>query len=83
MRFSPRLIDSPSVLVTDRSGMETMKLRIEVKRGANASSAARTVIGEVKSVFEVTPEVEVLTAGTLAKAFEASIKAPRFVDERE
>jgi len=80
---NPEINDFQGVLVTDRSGMETMKLRIEVKRGANAGSAAQTVIGEVKSIFEVTPEVEVLTAGTLAKAFEASIKAPRFVDERE
>lgn len=80
---NPEVNDFQGVLVTDRSGMETLKLRIEVKRGSSAKSAAETVIREVKSVFEVTPDVEVLAAGTLAKAFESSIKAPRFVDERE
>ena len=33
--------------------------------------------------FEVTPTVEVLETGALAKLFESSIKAPRFVDERQ
>lgn len=80
---NPDVNDFQGVLVTNRSGMEALKLRIEVKRGTDAKRAAEKVAGEVKSVFEVTPDVEVLAAGTLAKAFEASIKAPRFVDERE
>jgi phenylacetate-CoA ligase len=80
---NPEVNDFQGVLVTDRSGMETLKLRIEIKRGSHAKSAAERVIREVKSVFEVTPDIEVLAAGTLAKAFEATIKAPRFVDERE
>ena len=42
-----------------------------------------TVGAAVKATFEVTPQVDVLETGTLAKAFESSIKAPRFVDERE
>ena len=33
--------------------------------------------------FEVTPEIVILERGTLAKEFESSIKAPRFVDKRE
>ncbi|HUT51710.1 MAG TPA: AMP-binding protein [Alphaproteobacteria bacterium] len=80
---NPDVNDFQGVLVTDQSGMETLKLRIEVKRGTDPKHAAEMVAGEVKSVFEVTPDVEVLAAGTLAKVFEASIKAPRFVDERE
>lgn len=80
---NPDVNDFQGVLVTDRSGMETLKLRLEVKRGVAGKTAAETVIREVKSVFEITPDIEVLAAGTLAKAFEASIKAPRFVDERE
>lgn len=80
---NPDVNDFQGVLVTDTSGMETLKLRLEVKRGVTNKSAAENVIREVKSVFEITPDIEVLAAGTLAKAFEASIKAPRFVDERE
>ena len=80
---NPDINDFQGVLVTDKSGMETLKLRLEIKRGVDGKTAAETVIREVKSVFEITPDIEVLTAGALAKAFEASIKAPRFVDERE
>jgi phenylacetate-CoA ligase len=80
---NPDVNDFQGVLVTDKSGMETLKLRLEVKRGVAGKTAAETVIREVKSIFEITPDIEVLAAGTLAKAFEASIKAPRFVDERE
>ena len=80
---NPQVNDFQGVLVTVPGGLEALRLRIEVKRGDDAKRAAEGVIGEVKSVFEVTPEVEVLEAGTLAKAFEGSIKAPRFVDERE
>ncbi len=36
-----------------------------------------------KATFEVTPEVVVLERGTLAREFEASVKAPRFVDRRQ
>lgn len=80
---NPEVNDFQGVLTTNRSGIETLRVRIEVKRGADAAAAARKVAGDVKSTFEVTPVVEVLELGTLAKAFETSIKAPRFVDERE
>ena len=35
-----------------------------------------------KARFELTPEVEFLAVGTLAKEFETSVKAPRFTDRR-
>ena len=37
----------------------------------------------IRRVFELTPEIVPLPLGTLAKEFEASIKAPRIVDRRE
>ena len=40
------------------------------------------MVSEVRQSFEISPETEVLELGTLAKLFEGSIKAPRFVDER-
>jgi hypothetical protein len=36
----------------------------------------------VRATFEVRPDVEVLPTGTLAKEFESSVKAPRFLDRR-
>ena len=36
----------------------------------------------MKEKFELTPTVVVLETGTLAKEFEANVKAARFVDRR-
>ena len=40
------------------------------------------VMDGTKARFELTPEVEFLAVGTLAKEFETSVKAPRFTDRR-
>jgi phenylacetate-CoA ligase len=40
------------------------------------------VVDHVRSTFQVTPEVTLLPRGTVAKEFEANVKAPRFVDKR-
>ena len=61
---------------------EVLKLMIEVKRGTDPVAAASTVVEKVRAQFEVRPAVEVLPTGTLAKEFESSVKAPRFVDTR-
>ncbi len=36
----------------------------------------------IRRTFQVTPEVTLLPRGTIAKDFEAAVKAPRFVDKR-
>jgi phenylacetate-CoA ligase len=36
----------------------------------------------MKKTFQVTPQVTLLQRGTLAREFEANVKAPRFVDKR-
>jgi phenylacetate-CoA ligase len=59
-----------------------MKLLIEVKRGHESSDVCRQVASAVKNAFEVMPSVEVLPLGRLAAEFERSVKAPRFVDQR-
>jgi phenylacetate-CoA ligase len=79
---NPVVNDFQAVLRTEASALETLEVRIEVKRGAAPDAAAREVVQAVKRTFEVSPEVTVLDLGTLAKNFESSIKAPRFVDER-
>ncbi len=77
-----RVNDFQGVLVTGDDALETLRVRVEVRRDADPRAVADEVTQSVKRVFEITPEVEVLELGTLAKAFETSIKAPRFVDER-
>ena len=36
----------------------------------------------IKKTFQVTPEVTLLPRGSIARDFEANVKAPRFVDKR-
>jgi phenylacetate-CoA ligase len=38
--------------------------------------------GKIKEKFELAPQVLLLETGTLAKEFEANVKAARFVDRR-
>ena len=74
--------DFQGVLVTDESGIETLRVRVEIKRGTDAGKIVKALAAKIKRTFEVNPEIQILDLGTLAKAFESSIKAPRFVDER-
>ena len=66
--------------VSDR---EILRLMIEVKRGLEAGAITGKVAEAVRHAFEVRPDVEVLPIGTLAREFESSVKAPRFVDKRQ
>jgi phenylacetate-CoA ligase len=61
---------------------EVLKLMIEVKREADAADIVSRIAENVRAVFEVRPDIEVLPLGALAKEFEASVKAPRFLDRR-
>jgi phenylacetate-CoA ligase len=68
--------------VLNDGGNDILKLSIEVRRGADAAGMARALASEVKEKFELAPQVAVLETGTLAKEFEANVKAARFVDRR-
>ncbi|MGH8683703.1 MAG: phenylacetate--CoA ligase family protein, partial [Burkholderiales bacterium] len=63
-------------------GLDGLRLAIEVRRGADAQAVAAAVAAEMKERFELAPEVVVLETGTLAREFEANVKAARFVDRR-
>lgn len=65
-----------------RDDQDTLCVGIEIGRGADKRAVAEKVGSEIKRVFEVRPDIEVLPTGTLAQAFESSVKAPRFVDNR-
>jgi phenylacetate-CoA ligase len=66
----------------NEGGNDILRLSIEVKRGADGQSISRQVAEEMKSKFELAPQVVVLDTGTLAREFEANIKASRFIDRR-
>jgi phenylacetate-CoA ligase len=63
-------------------GNDFLKLSIEIRRGANPEVLVKTLAAKVRETFELVPQVLVLEAGTLAREFEANIKAARFVDRR-
>jgi phenylacetate-CoA ligase len=63
-------------------GLDALRLQIEVRRDADAAGVRRAVGERIKATFGLTPEVEVLETGTLARDFEKAVKVPRFVDRR-
>ena len=77
----PAVTDFRVELVTVRD-REALRLLIEVGRGMDDDGVSRDVAAVVRGTFEVRPDVEVLPLGTLARDFEASVKAPRFQDLR-
>jgi phenylacetate-CoA ligase len=62
---------------------DALRVFVEIKRGCDAQAATCDLAQAIRRVFELTPEIVPLPLGTLAKEFEASIKAPRIVDRRE
>jgi phenylacetate-CoA ligase len=66
----------------NEGGNDVLRLSIELRRGCDGAAMCRSVAEEFKTKFELAPQVVVLETGTLAKEFEANIKASRFVDRR-
>ena len=66
----------------NEGGNDFLRLSIEVRRGSNAGEVSRRLEIQSKEKFELTPQVVVLETGTLAREFEANVKAARFVDRR-
>jgi len=63
-------------------GNDVLRLSIECRRGADGTAICRLLADECKAKFELVPQVVLLETGTLAKEFEANIKASRFIDRR-
>ncbi len=70
------------VELTNDGDREALRLMIELRRGLDAGKTSQTIAEAVRRTFEVRSDVEVLPVGTLAKEFESSVKAPRFLDKR-
>jgi len=55
---------------------------IELRRGTDAAAVSDTLKARIREKFELQPRITVLETGTLAREFEANVKAARFVDRR-
>ena len=74
--------DIKAEAVTAADGQDRLLLFIEVRRGANPRLVVEELVNALKQKFEQTCVVEILETGTLAREFEKSVKAPRFIDRR-
>jgi phenylacetate-CoA ligase len=77
----PSVNDFKCEAVTTGSG-DVLRVFIEFKRGSDAPSVIADLSKTIRRTFELRAEIVPLELGTLAKEFEASIKAPRIVDRR-
>ncbi|HVJ11018.1 MAG TPA: AMP-binding protein [Burkholderiales bacterium] len=63
--------------VANEGDNDVLRLFIEMR-----SPESSRVAASVRQTFQITPQVSLLPRGTIAKDFEAAVKAPRFVDKR-
>jgi phenylacetate-CoA ligase len=61
---------------------DVLRVFVELKRDCDAHAAMADLANVIRGAFELTPEIVPIALGTLAREFEASIKAPRMVDRR-
>lgn len=73
----PEVVDFRAEVYNSEAGNDVLRVHVEMRSEDQAK-----IIAIVKKTFQVTPEVTLLPRGTIAKEFEANIKAPRFVDRR-
>ena len=73
----PQVVDFRAEIYNGADGNDVLHLHVETRNESHAS-----VIAAMKKTFQVTPEVTLLPRGSIARDFEANIKAPRFVDKR-
>lgn len=66
----------------NEGGNDVLRISIEVRRGADAAALCRSLSVEMRQKFELAPQLVVLESGTLAREFEANVKAARFLDRR-
>jgi phenylacetate-CoA ligase len=72
----PEVVDFRAELLNEGNN-DVLHLHVEMR-----AQARERVIDVIKKTFQVTPQVTLLERGTIAREFEANIKAPRFVDKR-
>jgi phenylacetate-CoA ligase len=66
----------------NEGGNDLLRLCVELLRGVDAARFVSGLEQDFRNKFQLVPRVVVLETGTLAREFEANIKAARFVDRR-
>jgi phenylacetate-CoA ligase len=73
----PEVVDFRAEVYNSATGNDVLHLHVETR-----NLKQEGVVEGIRKTFQVTPEVTLLPRGTIAKEFEANIKAPRFIDKR-
>jgi phenylacetate-CoA ligase len=73
----PDVVDFRAEITSSQGGNDVLQLFVEMR----SDNRAR-LVDSMRKTFQITPEVTLLPRGTVAKDFEANVKAPRFVDKR-
>jgi phenylacetate-CoA ligase len=66
----------------NEGGNDILRVLIETKKGVDSAAVSRALAEGIKHTFELAPQIVVLETGTLAREFEANVKATRFIDRR-
>jgi phenylacetate-CoA ligase len=66
----------------NEGGNDLLRLSVELRRGTGKEAFMKALAEQLRERFELVPQVVVLETGTLAREFEANVKAARFVDRR-
>jgi len=66
----------------NEGGNDILRVSIELKRGTDEKAVSTRLATEIREKFELVPQIAILETGTLAREFEANVKAARFVDRR-
>ena len=72
----PEVVDFRAEIFNEGSN-DVLHLHVEMR-----AQKSDRIVEMIKKTFQVTPQVTLLERGTIAKEFEANVKAPRFVDKR-
>ncbi len=76
--FAAREVADFRCEVMNDGDLDQLVLVVELGEGSSAES----IESSVKRRFEITPVVRTVAPGTIARDFESSVKAPRFLDKR-
>jgi phenylacetate-CoA ligase len=69
--------------VVNAGDLDELVLSIEVCQGIDRAAVVPQLAERTKMKFALRPTIKLLERGTLAREFESSVKAPRFIDRRQ
>ena len=75
-------INDFKVEVAETETLDSMTISIELGTDASPEETIDALKQQVRQIFEVSAEVEMLSAGTLEQEFQLQVKQQRFIDKR-